>query len=66
MLKSIKTAKLLEGFRGEKGVHKDGIIETILRISQLVVDFPEILELDLNPIIAFETSVSVIDARMKI
>jgi acetyltransferase len=66
MLTSIKTAQLLKGFRGEKGVFSEGIVETIMRISQLVTDFPAIQELDLNPIKAFENSVSVVDARIKI
>ncbi|MGP8217438.1 MAG: acetate--CoA ligase family protein [Bacteroidia bacterium] len=66
MLSSIKMAKLLDGVRGEKGVHKGKIIEIIQRISQLVEDFPQIEEMDLNPIIAFEKNVFIVDARIKI
>jgi acetyltransferase len=66
MISSIKASKLLDGVRGEKGVHKQGVIEIILRISQLVTDFPEIKEMDLNPILAFEDKVVVADARIKI
>ena len=66
MLSSIKANALLEGIRGEKGVNKDGVVEIIQRTSQLVTDFPIIQEMDLNPIIAFEDSNFVVDARIKI
>lgn len=66
MLSQIKTSKLLDGVRGEKGIHKQSVIEIIQRISQLVTDFPEIQEMDLNPIIAFEDKAFVVDARIKI
>jgi len=66
MLSSIKMAKLLDGVRGEKGINKEKVIEIIQRISQLVEDFPQIQEMDLNPIMAFETNVFVVDARIRI
>lgn len=66
MLSSIKTSKLLDGVRGEKGIHKQSVIEIIQRLSQLVTDFPEIQEMDLNPIMAFEDKAFVVDARIKI
>jgi acetyltransferase len=66
MLSSIKASALLEGVRGDKGINKAGIIEIIQRISQLVSDFPLIQEMDLNPIIAYEESYSVVDVRIKI
>ncbi len=66
MLSSIKASKLLDGVRGEKGIHKQSVIEIIQRLSQLVTDFPEIQEMDLNPIMAFEDKAFVVDARIKI
>jgi acetyltransferase len=66
MLSSIKASKLLDGARGEKGIHKESVIEIIQRLSQLVTDFPEIEEMDLNPIMAFEDKAFVVDARIKI
>jgi acetyltransferase len=50
MIREIKTFKLLEGTRGEYPSDIDSIIETILRVSQLVTDFPEIVEMDINPL----------------
>jgi acetyltransferase len=64
MLSSIQAAPLLKGVRGEKGVDEAGIIETIQRLSQLVTDFPMIQEMDLNPIVAYEDRVFVVDARV--
>jgi acyl-CoA synthetase (NDP forming) len=66
MLSSIKAAPLLKGVRGEKGIHEQGTIEIIQRLSQLVTDVPMIQELDLNPIIAYEDHIVVVDARVSI
>jgi acetyltransferase len=66
MLSSIKAAPLLKGVRGEKGINEQGTIEIIQRLSQLVTDVPMIQELDLNPIIAYEDHIVVVDARVSI
>ena len=66
MLASIKGASMLAGVRGQKGVNQDLLIEIIQRLSQLLTDLPEIQEMDLNPLIAFEDQVVVVDARMAI
>jgi len=54
MISSIKTKKLLEGVRGEKPSDKAKISECIQRLSQLVTDFGEIKELDMNPVLVME------------
>jgi acyl-CoA synthetase (NDP forming) len=51
---------------GEKGVDQGKIVEIIQRVSQLVSDLPMIQEIDLNPIIAYEDRVVVVDARIRI
>ena len=66
MLSSLKAAPLLKGVRGEKGVDQKRLIEIIQRVSQLVTDVPEIREMDLNPLIAYEDGVFVVDARMSL
>ena len=66
MLASIKSHRLLSGFRGEKGVDRKKIIEIIQRVAQLVSENPVIQEMDLNPIIAYEDSIYVVDARISI
>jgi len=49
MLMGTRSYRLLEGFRGEEGVDITVIAEALQRISQLVTDFPQIEELDINP-----------------
>jgi acyl-CoA synthetase (NDP forming) len=66
MLSSLKAAPLLKGVRGEKGIDRKKLIEIIQRFSQLVTDVPEIREMDLNPLIAYEEGVFVVDARMSL
>ena len=64
MLSSIKGAALLEGVRGQKGVDQARLIEIIQRLSQLLTDLPDIEEMDLNPLMAFEDKVFAVDARI--
>jgi acyl-CoA synthetase (NDP forming) len=54
MIRQLEGYKLLEGVRGEEGVDFDALQEAIQRISQLVGDFPQIAEIDINPFVAFE------------
>ncbi len=51
MLESTKSFALLKGVRGEAGVDFDAIATSLQRISQLVTDFPQIVEMDINPFI---------------
>ncbi|MGA2508054.1 MAG: acetate--CoA ligase family protein, partial [Chitinispirillaceae bacterium] len=66
MLESTRSYKLLTGARGEKPVDIGSIVLNIQRLSQLVLDFPEISEIDINPLKAgFEgDGAFVIDARI--
>lgn len=50
MIEEIKTVKLLKGARGSKPSDIDSIVEILLKVSQLVTDFPEIMEMDINPL----------------
>ncbi|NJN17722.1 MAG: CoA-binding protein [Oscillochloris sp.] len=65
-LRSIRTYPLLRGVRGERRADTDAIIETVLRVSQLVTDFPEIVEMDINPLVAYNRGEGaiVLDARI--
>ena len=54
MISSIKTQKLLTGVRGEKPSDLKNLSECIQRLSQLVTDFKEIKELDMNPVLVME------------
>lgn len=66
MLKSTKSYAMLQGRRGQDGVDISAIASGLQRISQLTTDFPQILELDINPFIVgdFGSRPVVADARM--
>jgi 4-hydroxybutyrate---CoA ligase (ADP-forming) len=66
MISSIRTSQLLHGVRGEKPSDIKKLAECIQRISQLATDFPQIKELDLNPVVVFEEGkgCKVVDVRI--
>lgn len=66
MITKTKTHKILEGFRGEPAYDTKAIEECLKRLSQLVTDFENIKELDLNPLIVFEKGkgCAIVDARI--
>jgi len=66
MISNIKAYSLLKGVRGEKPYDIDSISDSLLRVSQLVTDFPEIVEIDINPLKVFEKGkrCKAIDVRM--
>ena len=66
MVESIKTLKLLKGVRGEKPSDLKAIADSLQRLSQLVVDFQEIKEFDINPLLVLEEGkgARVVDARI--
>jgi acetyltransferase len=66
MLKSTRSYEILQGKRGQKGVDLAAIANGMQRISQLTTDFPQIAELDINPLIVGGpgTEPVVADARM--
>ncbi len=53
MLSEIRSKALLDGVRGNPPVDKEAVVNTLLRVGQLVQDFPEIAELDINPLIVY-------------
>lgn len=63
MLESLKSWPLLQGYRGRPGVDLDELIQTLIRFSYLVADSPEILEFDINPLVATQHGVMALDAR---
>ena len=54
MLTELRAAALFSGVRGRRPVDREALVEALLRVGQLVVDFPEIEELDINPFVVFE------------
>ncbi|MHA1724189.1 MAG: acetate--CoA ligase family protein [Promethearchaeota archaeon] len=66
MLKKTRVYSLLQGVRGESPSDIDAIINVLLRVAQLVNDFPEILELDINPLLSFIHGYSAVDIKITI
>jgi len=68
MLEGIRASALLDGVRGQPGIDKMSVAEILLRISELLENHPEIVELDLNPVMAYPAGkqVTVVDFRIKI
>ena len=64
MVTKVKAYPLLTGYRNRPPADVDAIINVLLNTSKLVMDYPEIKELDLNPIMAYEKGVKTVDARI--
>jgi acetyl coenzyme A synthetase (ADP forming)-like protein len=66
MVRELKTFPLLTGYRGAPAHDIAALTDAILRIGALVEDFPQIAELDLNPILIHEHGATVVDARVRV
>jgi acetyltransferase len=66
MIRNLKSYKIIKGVRGQKGVNEERFAEVILRLSALLMSAPEIMELDFNPLLGREDSVTVVDARINL
>jgi acetyl coenzyme A synthetase (ADP forming)-like protein len=64
MLDSIAAAEVLRGVRGGDAVDRDALIWTLVAVSQLVTEFPEIAEVDLNPVFARKDGATAVDVRI--
>jgi acyl-CoA synthetase (NDP forming)/GNAT superfamily N-acetyltransferase len=66
LIRSIRSAPLLLGFRGSQAADLKALQDLLLRVSRLADDLPELAELDLNPVIARPDGVAVVDARIRL
>jgi acetyltransferase len=66
MLESLKIYPLLKGYRGSPPKNIDKLIQTLIRLSYLAADYPEITELDINPLLVTTRDVVALDARIMI
>lgn len=64
MIEELKGRKLFEGFRGLPAVDTNELISLVLKISNLIEQYPKIKEMDLNPVMATEEGLKAIDARI--
>jgi acyl-CoA synthetase (NDP forming) len=66
MIRSLKTYPLLTGFRGAPVCDVAALEESLLRVSAMVEDIPQIAELDCNPFVVHEQGAVVLDARIRV
>jgi acetyltransferase len=66
MLSRTRIYRLLKGYRNLPAANLDAIALTMIRLAQLVIDLPEVVELDINPLLADEYGVVALDARIKV
>ncbi len=64
MISELKAAAILKGVRGERPSDMEALVENLLRLSQLMMDFPEIEGIDINPVIVMEKGAVAVDARV--
>ncbi len=64
MVDQLKARKVLEGARGEPPADKAALVDLLLKVSGIVSAYPQISELDLNPVIAYPDGYAAVDARI--
>jgi acetyltransferase len=66
LISRTRISKLLAGYRDQPPVNMEALCETLIHISQMIVDIPEIQELDINPLLVDEHGVLALDARIRV
>ncbi|MDB5771554.1 MAG: family N-acetyltransferase [Burkholderia sp.] len=66
LISRTRVSRLLEGFRNRPPADIDAIFRTLIQVSDMIVDIPEITELDINPLVADAHGVIALDARMRV
>jgi acetyltransferase len=65
MIAKTKAAKYLDAFRQHAAINRKALIDTLLNVSIMISELPEIMELDINPLIVDDRGVMAVDARIK-
>ncbi len=66
MVNGLKSSSIFAGTRGQQAIDQESLISAIARLAQLSSDFPEIKELDINPLLLSASGAKVLDARIVI
>ncbi len=64
MIKETKSAPILEGIRGTRACDQKALVNLLLMVSDIAEAYPDIQEMDLNPVIVHDTGLSIVDARI--
>jgi acetyltransferase len=66
MIAGIRSSALLHGARGRPPVDVDAVADTLVRVSRMALDLPDVLELDINPLIALPRGQGAVAADIRI
>jgi acetyltransferase len=66
MIDEVRGSRLLRGARGQPPADRDAIVRALLAMSRLLVEYPEIVEIDVNPLLVFAQGAAAVDARVVI
>ncbi len=66
MIRSLKSYKIMKGARGSKGISEEAFKKVITSLSDLLIEAPEIFEMDINPLLGSGDSIVAVDARINI
>lgn len=66
MIRSLKSAPLLDGYRGAPRADLDALADVLCRVARLAEDLPEVVELDLNPVVSSASGCAVLDAKVRV
>jgi acyl-CoA synthetase (NDP forming) len=65
-LRSLRIWTLLAGYRGSEPVDEQALVELIVALGRLAVDVPELVEADLNPVVATPQGVEIVDVKLRL
>jgi acyl-CoA synthetase (NDP forming) len=66
MWRELRAAPLLTGYRGMPVMDTGALEQLLLRVARLAEDFPEVSELDLNPVVAVPSGITALDVKLKL
>ena len=66
MITGLKSYKIIQGVRGQEGVNEDAFADVIVRLSALCETAPEIVEMDINPLLGNARGIVAVDARIRV
>jgi acyl-CoA synthetase (NDP forming) len=66
LVRTGKAGRLVEGFRGKPAADAGALVDLVLRLARLADDFPEVAELDLNPVLGLPEGCVAVDARVRV
>jgi acyl-CoA synthetase (NDP forming) len=64
MIREIKGYRLISGYRGHHEVDEQALADCLLAVARISEDYPEVIEIDLNPVFAYPGGILVVDVRM--